>query len=168
VTAARATGVLSTVLLVLAAVLGAEAWYLWGVSGPAVSAQRPVVTGDIAARAAVEAAGEDLSQIFTNSWRNYDGHIAHATALMTDGFATRYRAGAGPVRESVVSSRTRTTTRVAAAGVVRAAPDQVEALVFLDQATTTRGGPPSYADRRALVTMVHTDRGWLVGNVQTQ
>jgi Mce-associated membrane protein len=51
---------------------------------------------------------------------------------------------------------------------VSATPDRVLALLFLDQRTVTGGDPPSYDARRALVTMVHTDRGWLVDNVQTQ
>jgi Mce-associated membrane protein len=167
-TTTRVTSLLCVVLLATAAVTAAEAWYVWGVSGPVASTQRPVVIGDIAARAAVDAAGADTAKIFTNSWRNYDGHVALATSVMTDDFAAQYRRGAAPVRASVLASHTRTTTRVAAAGVVRATSDQVEALVFLDQATTTRGHGTSYAGRRALVTMVRTDGAWLVGDVQTQ
>jgi Mce-associated membrane protein len=82
--------------------------------------------------------------------------------------AARYRRTAGQVRSRVVSTRTSTVTRVAASGVVGATPGEVRALLFLDQRTSAGGGPPSYAARRALVTMVHTNRGWLVGNVQTQ
>jgi hypothetical protein len=51
--------------------------------------------------------------------------------------------------------------------VVRASPDEVQALLFLDQRVVAGSGDPSYNARRALVTMVRTDRGWLVGNVQT-
>jgi Mce-associated membrane protein len=57
---------------------------------------------------------------------------------------------------------------VAASGVVRATGEEVLALLFLDQRTTARGDRPSYAARRALVTLVHTDSGWLVANVQTR
>ena len=71
------------------------------------------------------------------------------------------------MKAQVVASRTRTTTRVASSGVVRASPDRVQALLFLDQRVVAGTGPPSYNARRALVTMVRTDRGWLVGNVQT-
>ena len=164
----RTTGVLGACLLVLVGLLGAEAWYLWGTSAPAVSTGRPVLIGDIAARAAVEAAGQDAARIFTSSWRTYDGHIATATSVMTDTFAARYRQSAGPVRARVAAARTVTTTRVAASGVVQATPDRVVALVFLDQTTTADGGHPSYDARRALVTMARTDHGWLVDNVQTQ
>ncbi len=162
----RTTGLLGACALVLATVVAGEAWYLWGVSGPTPSAARPVVTGDIAARSAVETAAQDAATIFTTSWKTYDAHLDRATGLMTDAFAATYRKGAAPVRARVVAAHTRTTTRVASAGVVSASPDQVVALLFLDQRVVA-GGTPTYNARRALVTMVRTDRGWLVGNVQT-
>jgi Mce-associated membrane protein len=163
-----ATVALGTCALVLAAVGGAEAWYLWGTSAPTTSAERPVVVGDIDAQSAVDTAATDAAAIFSASWRRYDAHLAQVTSLMTDDMAVRYRATAQPVRGRVVASRTSTVTRVAASGVVRASSDEVLALLFLDQRTSTDGGPPSYAARRALVTMVHGDGGWLVANVQTR
>jgi Mce-associated membrane protein len=163
----RTTGLLAACSLVLATAVAGEAWYLWGASPPIPMAQRPVVTGDIDARSAVEAAAQDAATIFTVSWKSYDDHLDRASSLMTDRFAAQYRTSAMPVKQRVVSSRTHTTTRVASAGVVRATSDQVLALVFLDQRVTSGGGPPSYNARTALVTMVRTDRGWLVDNVQT-
>jgi Mce-associated membrane protein len=159
---------LGSCALVLAAVVGGEAWYLWGTSTPTPSAARPVVVGDIDAQAAVDTAATDAAAIFTTSWRRYDAHLTRATSLMTSDMAARYRTSAAPVRSRVVSSRTSTTTRVAASGVVRATSEEVLALLFLDQRTTSGGGPPSYQARRALLTMVRTDRGWLVANVQTR
>ena len=120
------------------------------------------------ARAGVDAESEPMRAALTTSWRSYDAHLARVSALMTDDFATQYGDSATPVRARIVASRTRTSTKVAASAVVRAAPDRVLALLFLDQRTTTGGDPPSYDSRRALLTMVHTDRGWLVDNVQTQ
>lgn len=163
----RTTAVLAVCSVVLAGVLAAEAWYLWGASDPTPSAARPVVVGDIAARSAVETAAQDAAAIFTVSWQGYDAHLDRAAGLMTDSFARAYRTTAAPVRERVMSTRTRTTTKVAAAGVVRASADEVQALLFLDQRVVAGSGAPSYNARRALVTMVRTDRGWLVGNVQT-
>ena len=163
----KVTGVLAAAALGLAAVVAGEAWYLWGGSEPTPSAGRPVVTGDLEARSVVETAAHDAAAIFTVSWKDYDEHLDRAAELMTESFAATYRTTASPVRARVVSSRTRTTTRVASSGVVRAAPDEVQALLFLDQRVVAGGAAPSYTARRALVTMVRTDRGWLVGNVQT-
>jgi Mce-associated membrane protein len=164
----RLTGVLVSALLVPTAALAGEAWYLWGAASPALSETRPVVVGDIEAHSAVETAALDAAAIFTTSWRSYDAHVVRVSALMTDTFAEQYRRSAAPVGARMVASRTRTSTKVAASGVVSATPDRVLALLFLDQRTITGGGPPSFDARRALVTMVHTDRGWLVANVQTR
>ena len=164
----RTSMVLTTSALVLAAVVGAEAWYVWGTASVAPTSQRPVVVGDIAARSAVDVAATDAAAIFSTSPRRYDQHVARTTSLMTAGMAARYRRTAAHVRPQVLAAGTTTTTRVAASGVVRASSDEVLALLFLDQRTTTAGGAPSYDARRALVTMVRTDRGWLVDNVQTR
>ena len=115
----RTTAVLAACSLVLATAVAGEAWYLWGGSEPTPSAARPVVISDIEAQSVVEAAAQDAAAIFTVSWQDYDGHLDRATALMTDDFAAAYRTTAAPVRAQVVSSRTRTTTRVASSGVVR-------------------------------------------------
>ena len=87
---------------------------------------------------------------------------------MTGTFAAQYRSSSAPVRARMVAARTSTSTKVAASGVVSATADRVVALLFLDQRTTNGGDPPAYDARRALVTMVHTDHGWLVANVQTR
>lgn len=164
----RTTTALTAGSLVLAAVVGAESWYLWGTSAPTSTAQRPVVVGDIAARSAVDVAATDAATVFSTSWRGYDAHVAAVTGLMTADMARRYRSTAGPVRASVVAARSTTVTRVAASGVVRATADEVVALLFLDQRTTSPGQAPQYAARRALVTMVRSDQGWLVANVATR
>jgi Mce-associated membrane protein len=165
---ARTTAALAAGALVLAAVVAGESWYLWGTSDPSSTATRPVVVGDIDAQTAVDTAATDAAAIFSTSWRSYDAHLARVTTLMTGDMALRYRTQADRVRSQAVHSRTETTTRVAARGVVRATADEVLALLFLDQRTTTGDDPPAYAARRALVTMVRTDDGWLVANVQTR
>ncbi len=164
----RTTIALGSGVLLLGAVIAAETTYLWGTSAPTPSAARPVVVGDIDAQAAVDAAATDTAAIFTTSWRTYDDHLSRVTSLMTGDMAERYRSQAARVRAQEAVDKTATKTRVAAQGVVRATPDEVLALLFLDQRTVAGGGEPSYTSRRALVTMVHTGRGWLVANVQTR
>ena len=60
--------------------------------------------------------------------------------------------------------------------MVRASDSQVQALLFLDQYVTKKGDPrgggaqqagTDYTPFRALVTMVRTDHGWLVDNIDT-
>jgi Mce-associated membrane protein len=164
----RTTGLLAVAALVLAALVAGEAWYLWGISDPTPTTQRPVTIGDVDAQTAVETAAQDAAAIFTTSWRTYDRHLARVTTLMTPAMADRYRATAAPVKKRTVATRAVTATKVAGSGVVRAGEDQVQALVLLDQRTSQNGGAPTFTARRALVTMVRSNQGWLVDNVQTQ
>lgn len=164
----RTTDLLAVAVLVLAAVLAGEAWYLWGTSDPTSTSGRPVVIGDVGAQTAVETAAQDAALIFTTSWRTYDRHLARVTSLMTSEMADRYQATATRVKGRTVAARAVTATKVSGSGVVRADRDRVQALVFLDQRTRQDGGAPSFTARRALVTMVRGDGGWLVDNVQTQ
>jgi Mce-associated membrane protein len=164
----RTTELLAVAALVLAAVVAGEAWYLWGISDPTPTTARPVVIGDVDAQTAVETAAQDAAAIFTTSWRTYDRHLTRVTALMTPAMADRYRRTAAPVKKGTVAARAVTATRVAGSGVVRAGADQVQALVLLDQRTRQNGGAPSFTARRALLTMVRSNAGWLVDNVQTQ
>ncbi len=57
---------------------------------------------------------------------------------------------------------------VAAAGVVSASENEVKALLFLNQYVTTDGKDTSYTPYRALVTVVDTEQGWLVSDIETQ
>jgi Mce-associated membrane protein len=61
--------------------------------------------------------------------------------------------------------------RVVAQSVVRANLTELEALVFLNQYVFRGEGDDAestYTPYRALVTMVHTDKGWLVDGVDTK
>ena len=61
--------------------------------------------------------------------------------------------------------------RVVAQSVVRANDAELEALLFLNQYVFRGEGEnakSTYTPYRALVTMVHTDEGWLVDGVDTK
>jgi Mce-associated membrane protein len=172
-TGAPAPGLRSTLVLVAAIVLligvaAAEGWYLWLQDPPVVSSERPVVTGEVAHRSAVEAASEAADDIVSTSYKNYDEQVDQAVGKMTDGFASQYRQTAEDVREQFVESKKEVQVEVAAAGVVRASPTQVEALLFLNQYVSTAGKETAYTPYRALVTVVDTEQGWLVSDIETQ
>jgi Mce-associated membrane protein len=164
----RTTLVLVVALVLLIGVAAAEGWYLWLREEPVVSAGRPVVTGEVAHRAAVEAASEAADDIVSTSYKNYDEQVDQAVSKMTDGFAGKYRQTAEDVRDQFVDAKKEVQVEVAAAGVVRASPSQVEALLFLNQYVTTDGKDTAYTPYRALVTVVDTDQGWLVSDIETQ
>jgi len=164
----RTTLVLVVAIVVLVGVAAAEGWYLWLREEPVVSSGRPVVTGEVAHRSAVEAASDAADEIVSTSYKNYDEQVDQAVSKMTDGFAEKYRQTAEDVRGQFVEAKKEVQVEVTAAGVVRASSNQVEALLFLNQYVTTDGKDTSYTPYRALVTVVDTDQGWLVSDIETK
>ena len=167
----RTTIALVAVVVVLALAGAGEVLYLARDATPTVSASRPVVTGELTHRAAVEAAARSTEQILSTSYENYDEQVDQATAKMTDTFAEQYRQTSAGIRDKFLAARTKLQVEAVAQGVVQASPAQVQALLFLDQYVekTEKGQPRTdYRQYRALVTVVHTDQGWLVSDIETQ
>lgn len=164
----RTTVALLVAIVLLVGLAAGEGWYLWLRDGPVVSADRPVVTGKIAYRAAVDAASQDTEEILSTSYKNYDDQLQQATGRMTDSFAKRYRATVGDVRQQFLASRTELQVNVVAASVVRASSEEVQALLFLNQYVTRAGKHTAFTPYQALVTVVHTQHGWLVSAIDTR
>lgn len=164
----RTTIALVVALVVLAGGVAAEGWYLWLRDDPVVSVQRPVVTGEIAHRAAVEAASQSTTEILSYGYQDFDEQIDEATSKMTDSFAQQFRQTADDVRDDFIARRTEQEFKVVAASVVQASSEQVRALLFLDQYVARAGEGTAVTPYRALVTVVHTDSGWLVSDIETQ
>jgi Mce-associated membrane protein len=171
-TSVRTTVALVVLVVVLIAVAAFQVFYLLDDDEPAPSAQRPVVTGELTHRAAVEAAARSTEQILSTSYQNYDEQVDQATTKMTDAFAKEYRQTAEGIKDQFVAAHTQLQVKAVAQGVVRASSDEAEALLFLNHYIQKDGpdGKPttSYAQYRALVTVVHTDQGWLVSDIKTQ
>ena len=162
------TLVLVVAIVVLIGVAAAEGWYVWLRDDPVVSAGRPVVTGEVAHRSAVEAASEAADEIVSTSYKNYDEQVDQAVSKMDDEFAEQYRQTAEDVREQFVDAKKEVQVEVAAAGVVSASDTKVKALLFLNQYVTTAGKDTSYTPYRALVTVEDTEQGWLVSSIETK
>jgi len=165
----RTTLVLVVAIVLLVGIAAAEGWYLWLREEPVVSAARPVVTGEVAHRSAVEAASDATEEIFSTSYKNYDEQVDQAVNMMMDGkFADEYRQTAEDSRDGILETKAEVQVEVAAASVVRADDSQVQALLFLNQYVTKAGKDTSYTPFRALVTVVNTEQGWLVSGIETK
>lgn len=165
--ARRTTALLVALVVLLAGAAAGEALYVWGQDDPVLSSARPVVTGKVAATSAVDSAARSAVDIVSSSFRTYDDQVDLAAATMTDAFAEEFRATKAEIREEFVAQRTEVTAEVAAQGVVQASAEEVVALVFLDQSTTKDGGDLNVAQYKILVTVVRTDGGWLVSQMET-
>jgi Mce-associated membrane protein len=164
----------TTVLVSLVAVLALAAGGLFAVDafkGDGASAEpssQPVVISGDDANAGVDAAAKAAEKILTRSYQDYDKQVDEATALMTPAFAKEFSQTAGDVEKDFVDAKTDQQARVVAQGVVHATRTEVQALVFLNYYVSKNGGDTTYTAYRALVTVVHTDRGWLVSGIDTK
>ena len=165
----RASRILVSLVAVLAlAAGGLFAWDALRGEEPTRPSTQPVLIGSDDATAAVDEAAKAAETIVATSYQDYDQQVDEATALMTDGFAKDYRRTAEDIKPDFVSAKTVIEARVVAQGVVHATRTEVQALVFLNQYVTKDGGDTTYTPYRALVTVVHTDRGWLVSALDTK
>ncbi len=102
------------------------------------------------------------------SYQDYQAQVDEAAELMTPAFAEEYRQTAADVEDAIVAGKTEVQVSVVAQGVVRADQDEVQALVFLNMFTTKNGKEPVFTPYRVLVTVVNTDQGWLVSDLETK
>jgi Mce-associated membrane protein len=159
--------VLAVAVVVLVLCAGWETYYLLA-GAPDARADRPVVVGDLVARSVVDEAAQDLTEIASTSYQNYDEQVDQATTLMTPEFATRYRATAASLAATFQDRRREIAAQVVASAVVRATEAEVQALVFLDSQVSERGGEPVRLPYRTLVTMTRAGHAWLVSDIQTR
>jgi len=166
----RATTVLITLVAVLAlAAGGLFAWNtLAGDDAAAHPSSQPVAISSDDANEGVDAAAKAAEKILTRTSADYDKQVDEAAALMTPPFAKQFRQTAGDVEQQFVKDKTDQQARVVAQGVVHATRTEVQALVFLNYYVSKNGGDTTYTAYRALVTVVHTDRGWLVAGIDTK
>lgn len=164
----------TTVLITLVAVLGLAAGglFAWdalkGDDAAAQPSRQPVLISSDDANDGVDAAAKAAEKILTRTSADYDKQVDEAAALMTPAFAKQFRQTAGDVEQQFVKDKTDQQARVVAQGVVHATRTEVQALVFLNYYVSKNGGDTTYTAYRALVTVVHTDRGWLVSGIDTK
>ncbi len=165
----RATTVLLSVVAVLALVAGGLfAWDALRDDDVAKPSKQPIVIGSDDATAGVDAAAKAAETILTRSYQDYDKQLDDATALMTDAFAKEFRKTATEVQEEFVAAKTEQQARVVAQGVAHATRTEVQALVFLNLYVSKDAGDTTYTPYRVLVTVLHTDDGWLVSALDTK
>jgi Mce-associated membrane protein len=136
-----------------------------------VSSDRPVEPNKVGVQAGVDAAAKAAEKIINRTYKNYDKEVDAATALMTPDFAEEYRKTTDDVRGAFVARKTTVQIRVVGQGVVRASDTELQALLFVNQFVFRGGGKDTKASAtpyRALLTMVNTDKGWLVEDLQTE
>jgi len=165
----RTTVPLAVTAVVLALLLAAEVWFVYGTGDPVMSPERPVTTGTVAHRTAVAAAARSTTEILSYGYEDFDAQVSGAADEMTPTFAREFRETTAGVRSRFARQRMTQEVRVVATAVVTATEEQVEALLFLERYVARAGRGTAITPYRALVTVVRDERGgWLVSDISTR
>jgi Mce-associated membrane protein len=137
----------------------------------AVPAGRPIILNQTDVDAGVDQAAKDAVVIIGRHYQHYDDDVAKAVDLVTDRFAPELKSAAAGAKQGILDKKVNVDVRVLYQGAVRANRTQVQALLFLNQWITKGVGKDrriTLTPYRVLVTMVHTNTGWLVDNIDTK
>ena len=163
----RATMILVAVVVLLVGVLALQVAYLWGPlqEDATVSSARPVLLDQAAERSAVDTAATAAVAFSARSFETYDEQVDAAASMMTDDFAKEFRQTTDDARAKFVEAQAQVTAEVAAQAVMTASERQVEVLIFLNQFTTKVDEDSVFTPFRLKVTLIDTEQGWLVSDV---
>ena len=123
---------------------------------------------DSAARDAQVAAERAVVPVLSYDYEHLAEDQAAAQALMTGSYRAEYDKLFTVLEENAPRTQTRVTASVVASGLVRAADDRVQVLVFVDRPTTNKlsAEPVVYKDQVTL-SMQLVDGEWLVDDLIT-
>lgn len=155
---------------------GAPAWLLAGLGVVAAALvagtawmwlQEDAGSGE-AARAAQTAAERAVVPVLSYDFENLEADREAATAEMTGRYRTEYDKLFVVIEENAPQTETKVGAEVVASGIVRAADDRVQVLVFVDRPTTNKlsAEPTVYKDQVTL-SMQLVDDVWLVDDMVT-
>jgi Mce-associated membrane protein len=159
--------VLSAVLLVAVLLTSLLALGLLGNRG--IEDIRQADATDSAGLAATAAAERAATAILAYNASSLDSDQAAAARFMTPTFARKYDATFEKVvKPAAEESKAKVTAEVQGSSVVRAAPDRVRVLLFVDQTTvSTANEGPQKALNRVEMDMVERSGTWLVDNISS-
>jgi Mce-associated membrane protein len=118
---------------------------------------------DTAVRQATTAAAAAAKAVFSYDYRAFDASVANGRTFVTGGFADEYAKTTAALKQTATAQQAVVVADVATTGVVTAAPDRVELLVFLNQYrrnVTTAG--EKVDQNRVVLTMVPVDGDWKI------
>jgi len=148
-------------LLVL--VLSATVVLMLGLAGAAWHAADRAQREDRASTEALAAATAASQAVFSYDYRNFDASVANGMQFVTGDFAKEYAQTTGELKAAVEKEHAIVRAEVSAAGVVEAAPNRVEVLLYVNQYRRNLNIAGEKVDQnRVVLTMVPAAGGWRV------
>jgi Mce-associated membrane protein len=121
-------------------------------------------TNEAAAQAAIAAAKDGTVAVYTYSANTIDRDIASAQSHLTGDFLSQYKQYIqSPAPSEAKQNAVKTAATVAGAALMELHPGSAQALLFINQTTTSAQNPAtSLASRSIVVTLVKVDGKWLI------
>ena len=121
-----------------------------------------------AERSAADTAAKAAVAFTARSYQTYDDQVDAAADDDDHGFAEEFRQTTDDAKAKFVEAEAEVTAEVAAQAVMTASDKQVEVLIFLNQFTTKADAESVFTPFRLKVTLIDTDQGWLVSDVDAR
>jgi Mce-associated membrane protein len=121
-----------------------------------------------AQNAALDAARTGTTQVLSYDSKTLDADLAKSRTLISGNFAAKFEDLANSVIVPAVRQQSLSTkANVVRAAIIDAQPEQVQALLFVNQTTSMSSQPaPRSATNQVRVTMTWSDGHWLISDVQ--
>lgn len=121
-----------------------------------------------AARAAQTAAEQAIVPVLSYDYETLEADQQRARSYLTSDYREDYDQLFGVISDNAPSTKTTVSAEVIASGIVRAAQDRVQVLVFVDRPTTNKVTPePVVYKDQVTVTMEKVGEDWLVDDLLT-
>lgn len=118
---------------------------------------------DRAVRQSVATATAAAQAIFSYDYRGFDTSVANGQTFVTGDFATEYAQTTAALKETAIAEQAVVRAEVSATGVVTAAPDRVELLLYLNQYRRNVNVVGEKVDQnRVVLTLVPVGGEWKV------
>jgi Mce-associated membrane protein len=124
-------------------------------------------TNEAAAQAAIAAAKDGTTAVYTYSANTIDRDIASAKSHLTGDFLAQYKQYVeSPAPTDAKRNAVKTAATVAGAALTELHPSSAQALLFINQTTTSAQNPATtLASRSIVVTLVKVDGQWLISSI---
>ncbi|GAB4003232.1 hypothetical protein [Nocardioides ultimimeridianus] len=136
-----------------------------------VPADTPVQMNQSDIDQGVDQAAKDVVTLMSLHYKTFDEDVAKAVDLTTSRFAPEYQRTTADLKDDYVKKQVELSAKVIGEGVVKANTTRLQALLFVNQWATRGVGKDRrlvLTSFRVLMTMVHTNTGWLVDGMDTQ
>lgn len=151
--------VLTTALVLVVVAAVGVGWLGWVALRDAAAEQTRVE--------ALEAAMTRTEQVLSYDTKTLDADLSRAREQVSGGFAAQYESMVqGLIRPAAQAEQIATKADVVRAAVISSGPEQMEAVLYINQVTTAASNPePINGTNQVRVTMTRTDDKWLISEL---